>query len=99
MIVTSSALLAEFKRMALHPKFDFTEAEVEEFFDGLIEVASVVEPNMSLDITRDPKDNMVLECALEGRAEYVISGDNDLLSLDEFKDIRIVTAKEFLESI
>jgi predicted nucleic acid-binding protein len=39
---------------------------------------------------------MVLECALEGRAQYIVSGDKDLLELKEFRGIRIVRATEFL---
>ena len=45
---------------------------------------------------RDPDDNMVLECALEGHAQYIVSGDMDLLELKEFHGIRIVRAAEFL---
>jgi hypothetical protein len=39
---------------------------------------------------------MVLECALKGRAQYIVSGDKDLLELKEFRGIRIVRAAEFL---
>ena len=46
---------------------------------------------------RDPKDNMVLECAIEGQAQYVVSGDNDLLVLKEFRGIQIVRASDFLK--
>ena len=47
-------------------------------------------------VCRDPDDNMVLECALEGHAQYIVSGDKDLLELKEFRGIRIVRAAEFL---
>jgi len=46
-------------------------------------------------VCRDPEDNMVLECALEGHAQYIVSGDKDLLELKEFRGIRIVRAAEF----
>jgi uncharacterized protein len=46
---------------------------------------------------RDPDDNMVLECALVGHAQYIVSGDKDLLELKEFRGIRIVRAAEFLK--
>jgi putative PIN family toxin of toxin-antitoxin system len=48
-------------------------------------------------VPRDPEDNMVLECAIEGQAQYVVSGDNDLLVLREFRGIQIVRASEFLK--
>jgi predicted nucleic acid-binding protein len=47
-------------------------------------------------VCRDPDDNMVLECALEGHVQYIVSGDKDLLELKEFRGIRIVRAAEFL---
>ena len=47
-------------------------------------------------VCRDPDDNMVLECALAGHAQYIVSGDKDLLELKEFRGVRIVRAAEFL---
>jgi putative PIN family toxin of toxin-antitoxin system len=47
-------------------------------------------------VPRDREDNAVLECAIEGRAEFVVSGNKDLLSLGTFRGIRIVRASEFL---
>jgi putative PIN family toxin of toxin-antitoxin system len=45
---------------------------------------------------RDPNDDMVLECALISGAQFIVAGDKDLLVLDPFKGIRIVTPAEFL---
>jgi len=47
-------------------------------------------------VPRDPYDNAVLECALEGNAKFVVSGDTDLLELKNFRGIEIVRASEFL---
>ena len=46
---------------------------------------------------RDPDDDKFLACALDGAAYYVVSGDSDLLSMREYKGIKIVTANEFLD--
>jgi putative PIN family toxin of toxin-antitoxin system len=48
---------------------------------------------------RDPKDNMFLELAVSGNATYIISGDNDLLTLNPFREIKIISPKEFVEQI
>jgi predicted nucleic acid-binding protein len=40
---------------------------------------------------------MVLECAIEGGAQYIVSGDKDLLTLEAFRDIQIVRASTFLK--
>ena len=47
-------------------------------------------------VPRDPDDNAVLESAIEGKAEFVVSGDADLLELKNFRGIEIVRAREFL---
>ena len=46
--------------------------------------------------TNNPEGNRVLECAIEGQAQYIVSGDNDLLVLKEFRRIHIVRASDFL---
>jgi putative PIN family toxin of toxin-antitoxin system len=61
---------------------------------GFLQVIQL--PKALTAVCRDPDDNMVLECALEGRAQYIVSGDKDLLDLKEFRGIRIVRAAEFL---
>ena len=48
-------------------------------------------------MVRNKKDNKIIECAFDGKADYIVTGDTDLLELKELKGIRIVTAKEFLE--
>ena len=61
---------------------------------GFLQVIQI--PKALTAVCRDPEDNMVLECALKGRAQYIVSGDKDLLELKEFRGIRIVRAAEFL---
>ncbi|WP_421657139.1 putative toxin-antitoxin system toxin component, PIN family [Leptothermofonsia sp. ETS-13] len=48
---------------------------------------------------RDPKDDKVLELALNGEAQYIISGDRDLLVLHPFRDVLVITADEFLKTV
>ena len=57
----------------------------------LIEAKSIV------DICRDPDDNKFLGCAKDAKALYIVSGDADLLDLENYEDIDIITAKEFCE--
>lgn len=62
---------------------------------GLIRLVNI--PKALDAVPRDPEDNAVLECALEGKAEFVVSGDLDLLTLKKFRGIEIVRAREFLD--
>jgi predicted nucleic acid-binding protein len=48
-------------------------------------------------VCRDPDDNRVLECALDGHVEYIITGDKDLLDLGEFQGMRIINVSDFLQ--
>ena len=60
----------------------------------------LVEPvSIPLTVVRDPADDRVLECALGARADLIVSGDDDLLSLETFREIPIVTAAEALRRI
>ncbi len=49
-------------------------------------------------VCRDPKDNFILECAVTGGADCIVTGDKDLLSLDPYGAIRIVTPRQYLDN-
>ena len=53
-------------------------------------------PERRVETCRDPADNMVLEAAVAGDADYIVTGDEDLLMLRSFEDIPIVGPAEFL---
>lgn len=64
----------------------------------IINDSTIVEPQQKLDIIKeDPDDNKILETAVEGKADYIISKDNHLLKLKEFQKIKIIAPEEFLE--
>lgn len=48
-------------------------------------------------VTRDPKDDPVVACAVEGQADYIVSGDQDLLVLGEYEGVQVVTPRRFVE--
>ena len=63
------------------------------FFSALkiIEGASIV------NVCRDPDDDKFIGCAIDSKALYIVSGDNDLLDIQEYEGVQIITAKEFCE--
>ncbi len=66
----------------------------------IIQDSLVVFPLTKFDIIKeDPDDNKVIECAVEGNADYIITNDNHLLKLKEFQGIKILTPEEFLQII
>ena len=96
-MVLSPEILAEFKQVALRPKFDFVVEDIEDFIRALIEVSDIILPEEKFsEITDDPKDNIILETAVAGHAHYIISGDKHLLSLRKFRNICILRSSEFI---
>lgn len=94
----SYAQFEELSRVMDYPKLGFTE-EQKTRFKGLISaVATFVHPTTELDIVKtDPPDNRILECALVAKLDFIISGDEHLLSLRRFGRTKIMTAGEFLK--
>ena len=97
-ILVSVPLMRELHNVVSRPKFDryVTPSERERFLGLLLRDAHLVEITESIRACRDPKDDQVLELAVCGRADRLITGDADLLVLDPFRGIRIVTPTDFL---
>lgn len=94
--VTCEAILAEFvEKLQLKRNFDANKAT--EAADEVRAFSSVIAiPGALKVVTTDPDDDAVLECAVVGQAQYVLSGDRHLLDLGSYEGIRIVTASDFL---
>lgn len=60
-------------------------------------VVNHVNSKTKVEICRDPDDDKFLEAAIDGKAIYIVSGDQDLLSIKTYQDVEIVTPKEFIE--
>ena len=63
----------------------------------VLQKLELIEAKSIVDICRDPDDNKFLGCAKDAKALYIVSGDADLLDLENYEDIDIITAKEFCE--
>ena len=68
-------------------------AHVAVFLSGL---ALSVRPRRKLQVVNDEPDNRILECALAGHAEAIVTGDHALLSLREYRGVRIISLREYL---
>lgn len=88
--------IEELKDVLGYPKFKFSEEQKRKFLKIIFKISTVIETKLKLNVCADEKDNMLLECAVEGKADYIISGDNDLLRLKNFRNVEIVSVKEFL---
>ena len=96
--VFSEELFSEFVTVAMRPKFRrwFSEAEVAELLQLLSSVSEVYTVNKSSSIkSRDSNDDFLLALALESKADYLVSGDDDLLVLDQIGITKVVTPNNF----
>jgi len=99
-IVTSDLLLREFENVMQRPKFKVynNDDEVHRTVQVLMQVADFVVVTSKFSVVeRDFKDNIVLETAYDGKVDFIVSGDDHLLSLKSFRGIKIVSVKEMLD--
>jgi len=99
-ILISLNVVAELNEVLAREKFNkyVSEQERVEFLIALLQEAIFIEVVEVVTECRDPHDDKFLELAVNGNAEYIISGDRDLLSLHPFREIAIVTPRDFLET-
>jgi uncharacterized protein len=87
-------------RRILQTKFSWSNDQVNETLLQLESCTELVRPTETLDVIKeDPDDNRVLECAVAAGARFIVSGDNDLLRLGQFRNIRIVKVADFMKLI
>lgn len=102
-LYTTPVLLAELESILGRERFQiqfllvgFTPKDLIEEFVGFAIVidAPSIEPTV-----RDPDDDAVLACAVASESDFIVSGDKDLLDLNEYRGVRILTAREFLTEL
>jgi uncharacterized protein len=100
-LVMSAETFHELTRKVLEPKFDkyFRGNGRADLLTRIAAGSEWTEIAERVAVCRDPKDDMMLETALAGRADCIVTGDKDLLVLDPFRSVRIVTAAMFLSDL
>jgi len=102
-IIISEDILSEIinvlNRESKFQKYLFNlRLSIEDILRTALSISTLIETKNKLDIIKaDPKDNIILEAALEGKSEYIISYDNHLLNMIEFRGIKIISPGEFLK--
>ncbi|MES1944130.1 nucleic acid-binding protein [Salinisphaera sp. PC39] len=96
-MLVSEATMAELAEVLSRRKFDsyVTVAERKQFLRLLSRVAEYVPIVRQVRECRDPRDDKFLEVAVNGDANWIVTGDRDLLALDPFENIRIVTPADY----
>lgn len=92
-------LMAKLALPRIRDKYHLANDDVETVLALILLRGEPVIPQRRITACRDPKDNIVLEVAVAGEADYIVTGDNDLLVLHPFEDIPIVGPAEFLKAL
>ena len=96
-ILVSQGILEEVGEK-LYQKFKFPVEDTRTFLEVITVDSYLVEPEEKVRIVKDdPSDNKIIECALAGRAHFIVSGDKHLLKIKEYKNIRIITPRQFFK--
>lgn len=98
-VLISENLERELVEVFSRKKFDKfkSQLERENSLRAFINKCILIEVKSVINVCRDIKDNMILELAKDGNAILIVSGDDDLISLNPFEGIQIITARDFLE--
>ena len=97
--LTSEFILEELRDVLTREDkpFKLSEQEAERVVTGMRNLAVLVKIDSHMSVCQDENDNRVLECAIDGNADCIITGDSHLLQLGSFQKISIITVSDFLD--
>jgi len=97
-LLMSDEVLEELANVLKRKKFNryISQEDRELFLEVIVNRSVLIESQVKIEVCRDPKDNHILELATSGEADFIITGDQDLLVLTPFQDIQIVTPDVWL---
>lgn len=103
-LLVSKRIIDEIERVIRYPKIKKihrrSDSNLDAFIIKIIRASQMVSGILSLQVIKDdPTDDKYLECAIEGEADYIVSGDKHLKDLNSFQGIPIVSPAEFLKRI
>lgn len=99
LIITSPEILKEIND-TLHRKFLFPVDDTNAFLEVITLNSYIVEPEERVRVvTADPSDNKIVECAIAGKAHFIVSGDKHLLKIKEYENIRIIAPAQLLKRL
>lgn len=98
-LLFSKELLLEFISVIQRPRLKkyFSQSDIDAVFQIIKEYAEFIDVKTTAELCRDTKDNFLLSLAIDGRADYLITGDNDLLDLKKAGNAQVITITDFLK--
>ena len=97
-VIVTTDVVSEYFEVLNRPKFRLTQETIDKITRYIYQFSEFVVPEEQIRfIENDPKDDKFLEAAIAGKVDFIVSGDNHLLVLKEFRSIPIITGREFLD--
>jgi putative PIN family toxin of toxin-antitoxin system len=96
----TDGILNEITQVLARPKFNIDGPNITHLTGAIKEVSICIAINGAVKgVCRDNKDDMILECGWRCAADFIITGDDDLLSLQTFKGVKIITANQYVNNL
>lgn len=97
-LIFSLELFNEFIEVCNRPKIKkyFTEEDLDTLLQLIDEIAYFIDVKTTINLCRDAKDNFLLSLAIDSNADYLVTGDNDLLEIKKIKGTQIVSIQDFM---
>lgn len=98
-LIFSQELIDEFLEVAKRPKFRryFAQTDLEDLLDTIDEFGEFITVKSNITVCRDEKDNFLLSLAVDGNADFLLTGDQDLLMLEKIGKTNITTISSFFD--
>ncbi|MCD4784519.1 MAG: putative toxin-antitoxin system toxin component, PIN family [Candidatus Eremiobacteraeota bacterium] len=103
-LLVSGAILEELTRVMKYPGIakihKYSNKEIMDFVQYIQDYSSIMTGGIKIDVVKeDPADNAIIACAVEGKADYIISGDSHLLKIGSYQKISIVSPGDFMRDL
>ncbi len=99
-LVSSNKILEEIARTLINFKIPLPNEDIKHWINIIASKSLITEPTEKIEIVKDdPDDNKFIEVAVSSGSEYIVTYDNHLLKIKEFRDVKIITPEEFLRII
>lgn len=95
-LILSKAIINELLEV-LSRKFERDKEALSRIAVFLVDIAELVHPRRKLAVLEDEPDNRILECAVSGKAQRIVTGDRAMLKLKKYDGIKIISLKEYLD--
>lgn len=97
-VIVTTDILDEYFQVISRPKFRLKQETIDKITRYIYQFSEFVVPEEKIHVIEaDPKDDKFLEAAIAGKVDFIVSGDNHLLELKEFRSIPIISGRDFID--